>query len=101
MPKILYTVNGQNLQNLPSTGTFGTVINSASAAVTADEATKKVLFNQKVLKVPQGKFDIRKKTDANNNTYWLAEIYTRGGKSKKHKKKTVRRRNRTYRHKKH
>jgi hypothetical protein len=104
MSKILYTVNGQNMQSLPSTGTFGTMINSTSTAVTYDEAKKKVLFNQKTLKVPQGKFDVKQKTDINKTPYWLAEIYTRGGKSKKqrkHKKKTVRRRHRTYKYKKH
>lgn len=104
MSKILYTVNGQNMQSLPSTGTFGTMINSTSTASTADEAKKKVLFNQKTLKVPQGKFDIKQKLDVNKKPYFLAEIYTRGGKSKKqrkHKKKTVRRRNKTHRHKKH
>ena len=104
MSKILYTVNGQNLQNLPSTGTFGTMINSASTAKTSDEANKKVLFNQKTLKVPQGKFDVKQKLDVNKKPYWLAEIFTRGGKTKKqrkYKKKTVRRRNKSHRHKKH
>jgi hypothetical protein len=103
MSKILYTVNGQNMQTLPSTGTFGSMINSSSTAVTYDEAKKKVLFSQKTLKVPQGKFEIKQKYDVNKNPYWLAEIFTRGGKSRKqrkYKKKTVRRR-KTYRNKKH
>lgn len=104
MSKILYTVNGQNTQSLPSTGTFGTMINSTSTAATADEAKKKVLFNQKTLKVPQGKFEVKQKLDVNKKPYWLAEIFTTGGKSRKqrkYKKKTVRRRNKTYRHRKH
>ena len=104
MSKILYSVNGQNMQNLPSTGTFGTMINSTSKAATADEARKKVLFNQKTLKVPQGNFEIKQRMDVNKNPYWFAEIFTSGGKSRKqrkYKKKTVRRRNKTHRHKKY
>jgi hypothetical protein len=104
MSKILYSVNGQNMQPLPSTGTFGTMINSTSTAATVDEANKKVLLSQKTLKVPQGKFEIKQKMDVNKKPYWLAEIFTSGGKSRKqrkYKKKTVRRRNKTNRHKKH
>ena len=105
MSKILYSVNGQTPQALPSTGTFGTMVNSTSTAANADEAKKKVLFNQKTLKVPQGKFDIKQRMDVNKKPYFLAEIYTTGGKSRKqrkYKKKTVRRRrNKTHRHKKH
>ena len=86
MSKILYNVNGQNTQNLPSTGTFGTMINSASSASTIEEAKKKVLFNQKTMKIPQGKFEIYKKLDINKRPYWLAEIFTRGGKTKKQRK---------------
>lgn len=104
MSKILYSVNGQNTQTLPSTGSFGTMINSTSTAANVDEAKKKVLFNQKSLKVPQGNFEIKQRMDVNKKPYFLAEIYTSGGKSKKqrkHKKKTVRRRNKSHRHKKH
>jgi hypothetical protein len=104
MSKILYTVNGQNMQSLPSTGTFGAMINSTSTAATFDEANKKVLFSQKTLKVPQGKFEIKQKYDINKKPYWLAEIFTRGGKSRKqrkYKKKTIRRRNKSHRNKKH
>ena len=104
MSKILYTVNGQNMQPLPSTGSFGTMINSTSTAATYDEAKKKVLFSQKTLKVPQGKFEVKQKMDINKKPYWLADIFTRGGKSRKqrkYKKKTVRRRNKTHRHKKY
>ena len=104
MSKILYTVNGQNMQPLPSTGSFGTMINSTSTAATYDEAKKKVLFSQKTLKVPQGKFEVKQKMDINKKPYWLADIFTRGGKSRKqrkYKKKTVKRRNKTHRHKKY
>lgn len=104
MSKILYTVNGQNMQPLPSTGSFGKMINSTSLAKNADEANKKVLFNQKTLKIPQGNFEIKQKMDVNKKPYWLAEIFTTGGKSRrqrKYKKKTIRRRNKTRRHKKH
>lgn len=105
MSKILYTVNGQNMAPLPSTGSFGTMINSTSTAVSVDEAKKKVLFNQKTLKVPQGKFEIKQKIDVNKKPYWLAEIFTRGGKTKKqkkYKKKTVRRRkHKTHKNRKH
>ena len=104
MSKILYSVNGQNMQPLPSTGTFGTMINSTSTATTADEANKKVSLSQKTLKVPQGKFEVKQKMDVNKRPYWLAEIFTSGGKSRKqrkYKKKTVRRRNKTNRRRKH
>jgi hypothetical protein len=80
------------------------MINSTSTAATVDEANKKVLLSQKTLKVPQGKFEVKQKLDVNKKPYWLAEIFTRGGKSRKqrkYKKKTVRRRNKTNRHKKH
>lgn len=103
MSKILYTVNGQNTQSLPSTGTFGSIVNSTSTAATIDEAKKKVLFNQKTMKIPKGKFEIRQRLDVNKKPYWLAEIYTSGGKSRKqrkYKKKTVMRRHQTYKHKK-
>jgi len=103
MSKILYTVNGQNMQSLPSTGTFGTMINSASTATNIEEAKKKVLFNQKTLKIPEGNFEIKQKMDVNKKPYWLAEIFTSGGKTRrqrKYKKKTIRRRNKTRRHKK-
>ena len=99
MSKILYTVNSQNLQPLPSTGTFGTMINSTSTAATIGEAKKKVLISQKTMKAPQGRFEIKQKFDVNKKPYWLAEIYASGGKSRKqrrHKKKTVRRKQRTY-----
>jgi hypothetical protein len=104
MSKIVYSVNGQNTQPLPSTGTFGNMINSASTATNIDEARKKVLFNQKTLKIPQGNFEIKQRMDVNKNPYWFAEIFTSGGKSRKqrkYKKKTVRRRNKTHRHKKY
>lgn len=104
MSKILYSVNGQNTQPLPSTGSFGSMINSTSTAANVGEANKKVLFNQKIMKIPQGKFEIKQKFDVNKKPYWLVEIYTSGGKSRKqrkHKKKTVRRKHRTYKHKKH
>jgi hypothetical protein len=104
MSKILYTVNGQNIQPLPSTGTFGNMIRSTSTARNVDEANKKVLFNQKTLKIPQGNFEIKQKMDVNKKPYWLAEIFTNGGKTRrqrKYKKKTVRRINKTRRHKKH
>jgi len=106
MSKILYTVNGRNMLPLPSTGSFGSMINSTSTAVTIDEANKKVLINQKIMKIPQGKFEIKQKFDINKKPYWLAEIYTSGGKSRKQKqkyyrKKTVRRRNKTRKYRKH
>jgi hypothetical protein len=104
MSKILYSVNGQNAQPLPSTGSFGSMINSTSSAVNVNEANKKVLLSQKTMKIPQGKFEVRQKMDINKRPYWLAEIYTSGGrtrKQRKHKKKTFRRKHRTYKYKKH
>ena len=104
MSKILYSVNGQNTQPLPSTGSFGSMINSTSTAANANEANKKVLFSQKTMKIPQGRFEIKQRLDVNKKPYWLAEIYTSGGKTKKqrkHKRKTVRRKHRTHKHKKH
>ena len=104
MSKILYSVNGQTQQPLPSTGSFGSMINSTSTAANINEANKKVVFNQKTMKIPQGKFEIRQRLDVNKNPYWLAEIYTSGGrtrKQRKHKKKTFRRKHRTYKYKKH
>lgn len=104
MSKILYSVNGQNAQPLPSTGSFGSMIKSTSTAVNVNEANKKVLFSQKTFKVPQGRFEVRQKMDINKRPYWLAEIYTSGGrtrKQRKYKKKTVRRKHRTYKYKKH
>jgi len=103
MSKILYSVNGQNMQSLPSTGTFGNMMNSTSTATNIEEARKKVLFNQKTLKIPQGNFEIKQKKDVNGKPYWLAEFFTSGGKTRrqrKYKKKTVRRINKTRRYKK-
>ena len=49
MSKILYSVNGQTQQPLPSTGSFGSMINSTSTAANINEANKKVVFNQKTM----------------------------------------------------
>jgi len=87
---------------LPSTGMSGAF--KVSQAKDLQEATQKVIAQQNSGKIPKGTVSISEVVNPlTSKKEWLATIATNkfGGKSRKHKKKTHRRRQRSYKHKKH